>query len=84
MPGAKGHHAIDIGLQSFRHESLQHMAFNRQLQARHGRHLRGIARRRKAEFLAADKSPVGLNPHDLALHRLDAGDFAVLDNVDAA
>ena len=70
MAGAEGDDAVDIGLQSFRHEGLQHMAFDRQLHAGHGGHLGGIAGGGKAQLLAADEAPVGLDAHNLAL--LDA------------
>src|SRR5439155_13086600 len=60
MPGAERDYAIDCRLDAFRHEGLQHMAFDRQPKARERRNARGIARDREADLLDLDAPARGV------------------------
>ncbi len=85
MPRAEGHHRVDEGLQPLRHEGLEHVALDRQAQARHLRHPAGVPRRGQGELAAADEAAAGLHAFDRAVGAAaDAGYLAVLDDVDAA
>ena len=67
MPGAEGHNARHEGLERFRYECLQHMAFDRQSQARHGGNARGIAGDRRTDFARPDRAPRGIDADDAAI-----------------
>ena len=84
MSSAECDDAVDVRLDRLRHERLQHMALDRQLEPGHGGDLGGIAGRRKPELLAADEAARGFYTDDLAVRGPDAGYFAVLDDVDTA
>ena len=57
MPGAESDDAIDSRLDAFGDEGLEHVAFDRQAQARHRRKPRGVAGDREP-----DLSPRGYIP----------------------
>ena len=83
MTGAKGNHARDDWFQALRDESLQHMALDRQPHARHAHHLAGITGNCDADFLCADKPFRCLDTAAFAVLDAKAGDFAILDDIDA-
>ena len=60
------------------------MALDRQAQPGQLAHARGIAGHSHADFLGADRAAVGLDADHAAVAHVDAGDFAVLDQVDPA
>ena len=74
-----------IGLHAFRHEGLQHMALDRQREPGHLRHVRSSCRRRPAPACWQPMKPLVVStPDDPAVVAADAGDLAILDDVDAA
>src|SRR5215213_11149377 len=83
MPRTECHNLIDERLYSFRHEGLQHVAFERQLHACHPCHLRGIACCRKSELSAFDEAPARLHAFHSASLDPNAFDLAILDDVNA-
>ena len=66
MPNTEGDDAIDIGLEPLRYESLEHMAFDRQLHSRHARYFRGVAGGGEPKLLALDRAFACLDGLDLA------------------
>ena len=61
MPRAEGDDGVDQRLHAFRHEGLQHMALDRQAQARHGGDLRRAPGAGKPDLLRADEALRGLD-----------------------
>ena len=60
------------------------MAFDRQPQSRHRRHLPRPAGHDDADLLGPDRAARGLHPGHRAILDIDAGDLAILQQVDAA
>src|SRR5690606_1270683 len=80
----EGHDRVDQRSDPLRHESLQHMAFDRQPQAGHACNPRGVASNCDADALGLEKSPRSFHPDHTPVLDAKAGDLAVLDDVDAA
>ena len=59
------------------------MAFDRQRQARHRGHTRGVTGTREADFFGTDKPAFGFDAEDAAVLHAEPGDFTVLNDVDA-
>ncbi len=84
MPRPEGDDARNERLDRFRHEGLQHMALDRQPQTGACGDPRTAAGHRQANLARADDSPRGLDPDDAIAIANEAGDLAILDDVDAA
>ncbi len=65
-------------------EGLQHMALDRQLEAGHAGELGRVAGAGERQLAAADEALGGLDADGPAIVDADAGDLAILDDVDAA
>jgi hypothetical protein len=84
MPHAEGDDAGDHRLQPLGDEGLEHVGLDRQAQAGHRRDLAGAAGDRHADLAGGDGAAGGLDPADAAVLDAEAGDLAVLDQIDAA
>ena len=84
MAGAEGHHAVDERLQPFGDEGLQHMALDRQAQPGH------LGDPDELPAAASASLPQPMKPLTWSRRRppgrlaADAGDLAILDDVDPA
>src|SRR5258706_3868879 len=84
MPRAKGDDAWNDRLQPFRDEGLYDVAFDRQPHSSHGGDARTVAGHRNRNLLGSDQTARSLHAGDAAIIEGKAGDFAVLDDIDAA
>ena len=84
MPGAECDDVVEHGLQAFGDKGLQHVALDRQAQPGQLAHTRGVASDGHADLLRSDRAAVGLDADHAAVAHVDAGHFAVLDQVDPA
>ena len=62
-------------------ERLQHVRFDRQLEAGHGRDLPGMAGDREADFLGAYGAARGFDGGDAVAITFESRDFALLDDI---
>ena len=82
MTRAKGDDAGQHGLEPFGDEGLQHVAFNGQAHASLGHEAARGARDGAADFACTDEAFSGLHAQTFALFDLEAGDLAILEDVD--
>src|SRR5262249_24315925 len=84
VTGTEGNNVVDQRLYPFRDERLHHVTLDRQAQACHGGKSGTTAGDGQPHLIGADRSSRRLNTGDVAVRNAKAGDFAVLDNIDAA
>src|SRR5262249_34129848 len=84
MAGAERDDVIDQGLDALGNERLQHMAFDRQPEARHGGEPRAVAGNDDADLPGADDAAGGFHADRATVLHHDPGYFAILHDVDAA
>src|SRR5699024_1958889 len=79
-----GHgHGRVHGFEEFGDQGLQRMGLDRQADPGHVGEHRGVAGHGQGDLLGGDRAAVRLHADDLIADAFDAGDFAVLDDVDA-
>ena len=84
MPHSKAHHMVDHRLQPLSDKGLQDVAFNRQAHPGHCSDLTRAACRHNRHLLGPDRPARGLHAADLTILDVDAGHFALLDQIDPA
>ena len=84
MTHSETDHLINHRFQPFGHKGLQHMAFNRQPHSSHRRHLTRPSGHDDRNLLGTDRPARGLHAARNPVFNVDTGNFAVLDQIDAA